>query len=342
MALPTGVVYYPFIRIPQHEAMTRLLLYWDDVATIVPDLWADYSAESRRELLGEFTDKLVDAGLVTMAVPDWTLGESLAPFKEYLVGLPDNIRDRRVRQFENGPRTRVHRGKFADSGLLQFLSDPRLASESSDPMWIEVEPDTANEFMAALALVVGMGSPSIMFRGPRTRRIPVTTHRPALSAFEGVDSGVKARDPMAELSRIRTSVLDDVFPAPKSLVSADWIIDVRARYGDLLRDFRLAVEGRILEILQTPVDTRDWTKDLRTDQMNRDMERIEDALKDHPLDRVERITFAVLQELPGLGRLFKVARAVASEVDTPAVPSATLETDLAYGAFIRTELSALS
>lgn len=117
---------------------------------------------------------------------------------------------------------------------------------------------------------------------------------------------------------------------------------MRSRYGALLRDFRLAVEDRILEIVETPADRRDWTKDLRTDQMNRDMERIEAVLKGHLVDRVERITFAVLQELPGVGPLFKVARAVASEVDTPAVPSATLNVDLAYGAFIRTELSVIN
>lgn len=175
--------------------MTRLLLYWEDVATIVPDIWAHSSGESRREILGEFTDKLVDAGLVTMAVPDLTLGESLAPFKEYLMGLSGEVRDRRVQRFENGSRTRVHKGKFADSGLLEVLRDPPLASESSDPMWIEVEPDTANEFMAALALVVGLGSPSINFQGPRTRRVPVTTHEPALSAFEGVGGGMAVADP---------------------------------------------------------------------------------------------------------------------------------------------------
>ena len=31
-----SVLYYPFIRVPKSDWLTRMLLYWDDVRTIVP------------------------------------------------------------------------------------------------------------------------------------------------------------------------------------------------------------------------------------------------------------------------------------------------------------------
>lgn len=34
-----GVIYYPYIRLPESAWFSRAVLYWDSVATIVPDQW---------------------------------------------------------------------------------------------------------------------------------------------------------------------------------------------------------------------------------------------------------------------------------------------------------------
>lgn len=55
------VLYFPHIRVPDNEWFTRALLYWDEVGTIVPHAPPD----EVREILGEHTLRLMDAGLVS-------------------------------------------------------------------------------------------------------------------------------------------------------------------------------------------------------------------------------------------------------------------------------------
>jgi hypothetical protein len=55
------VLYFPHIRVPDNEWFTRALLYWDEVGTIVPH----GPPQEVRDVLGEHTLRLMDAGLVS-------------------------------------------------------------------------------------------------------------------------------------------------------------------------------------------------------------------------------------------------------------------------------------
>ncbi len=143
MALPTGVTYFPYIRIPPDAFMTRLLLYWDDVATIVPDQWAYATEEVHRRKLGDFTYELVEAGLVTMAVPQYDLGGALAPFEAHFDDLPGSVMDERIARFEDGEHFKLHKGKLPTSvsyrywknDALRYARTRLLASHGTGCLW---------------------------------------------------------------------------------------------------------------------------------------------------------------------------------------------------------------
>ena len=55
-----GDIYYPYIRLPESAWFSRAVLYWDSVATIVPDQW---TADPNK--LGSYTLELVQLEVVT-------------------------------------------------------------------------------------------------------------------------------------------------------------------------------------------------------------------------------------------------------------------------------------
>jgi hypothetical protein len=79
------VIYYPYIRVPESAWFSRLLLYWDDVATIVPEDWI-YAPER----LGPYTQELVQRNLVIQAFPNYADIHALGGrFLHFLTPLPE-------------------------------------------------------------------------------------------------------------------------------------------------------------------------------------------------------------------------------------------------------------
>jgi hypothetical protein len=58
------VLYFPYIRVPGNEWFTRVLLYWDEVGSIVPSEYI-----YRPESLGTYMRELVQAQLVRQVLP---------------------------------------------------------------------------------------------------------------------------------------------------------------------------------------------------------------------------------------------------------------------------------
>jgi hypothetical protein len=54
--MPDRALYFPFIEVPDSPALTRVLLYWDELGTIVP-------AHLDEGDIGPRTRRLADAGL---------------------------------------------------------------------------------------------------------------------------------------------------------------------------------------------------------------------------------------------------------------------------------------
>src|SRR5690348_8532661 len=102
-----GALYFPFIGVPETAWWTRTLLYWDDVATIVPD-----SFLRMPDLHDPYTLELIQADLLYQASPH-EAGESLGRnFRRFLNALPVREIDRRRQEFALGNVTRVHSDKW--------------------------------------------------------------------------------------------------------------------------------------------------------------------------------------------------------------------------------------
>src|SRR5437763_444529 len=77
-----NVLYFPYIAVPNTVWFTRILLYWDQIGSIVP-----YDYIENPEMHDEYTRSLVEANLVVQVMPGMYLynAPSVTPsFIEYL------------------------------------------------------------------------------------------------------------------------------------------------------------------------------------------------------------------------------------------------------------------
>jgi hypothetical protein len=278
------------------------MLYWDNVATIVPQTYIQHP--ERHET---YTRELVSVGLLHQALPEEAdnLGRN---FGKYLHRLSGQEIDRRRRGFNMGDVTRVHSDKWmANVGGLKEIERLGLAVRNSPwprADWILVEVTTAAEFMAALALSlcesIGARGWRYSDRGSAETWVPATDTPPAIRALMAglepvsrtLDQGdrvhIRVRGEI-QAAEIRTHLMESLLPVPDATISPVRIVRFRKTHGHRLPEFRRYLESMIDESLMItdPV--------LRA----RFMERIEDEL----LERTEEAT-AYLKEL-GLQRISK-------------------------------------
>ncbi|HHT9131146.1 MAG TPA: hypothetical protein ACFYED_01530 [Candidatus Tripitaka californicus] len=77
------VLYFPYIRVPENEWFTRVLLYWDEIGSIVPSEYI-----YRPEALGNYMIELLQSGLVRQVFPgDYT--HKIPKFEEAFLELID-------------------------------------------------------------------------------------------------------------------------------------------------------------------------------------------------------------------------------------------------------------
>lgn len=147
--MKSRVLYFPYIRVPESIWLTQMLLYWDQVSSIVP-----YEFVHKPESLGPYMLSLVRAGLVFQVIPGahiYEIPRFFDAFSGYIDGLGREIAHRKER-FARGSTFRIHIEKLGDIGDL--LVRERLAVPEQYP-WYEVERETADDFMSYLAASLG-------------------------------------------------------------------------------------------------------------------------------------------------------------------------------------------
>ena len=213
------VLYFPYIQIPESPWLTQMLLYWDQVASIVP---YDFIAEP--EALGPYMRSLVTEELVLQVSPEAYIPDVprfTESFQRYLNGLVD-IGARRQR-FDQKDTIRIHMEKVGPIG--DRLKDEGLARLERYP-WYDVESQTADDFMAYLATVLG--------QIPEIASTPVTDQDQSLEAL--VSAGVAPLDVEVQLDTLRLRILDRVLPTPDHAVNAEELRRFRDQHGDALPD----------------------------------------------------------------------------------------------------------
>jgi hypothetical protein len=345
-----GALYFPFIAVPPTAWWTRVVLYWDDVATIVPDAYIQ-----RPELHQPYTLELIRAGLLHQALPQ-DAGDNLRRnFERYLGLLSDQEIDRRRRSFSVGHVARVHSDKWLTyrAGLLQIQHLGLAAPDRSvgQRNWINVEVATAAEFMAALTLSLcetgGQEGWRSSDRNNSEAWVPTTDTSSAISSLlagmepmpQGSSSGdrilmrVKGELRAAE---VRTHLMEQLLPVPDQVVSIDKLLKFRRRHGSLLPALRRYIESKIDEsmTIADPI-LRSRFMDRIEDELLQRSEEAEAYLREQGLERISRSSLLrVLKYFPVLRDLSETTQDLAENLRT----SQGFEAEpLAYLAFARLE-----
>lgn len=254
-----NVIYFPYIRVPQSEWFTRVLLYWDQAASIVP---TEYVSPSSR--LGEYMHALIQEGLVIPIIPKDYINE-IPHFAEAFLQYVDSPKypaPKGILQTKKAPTFSVHMEKLGPIG--DELCGRGLAYIENYP-WYNIETYTANQFMAYLAATLG--------KLPELNSAPITDAIQNLASF-APEYHKKGRLPQ-EIDELRTLVLKGILPAPRGGIDPSKLAKFKSDYRMELTRFRnrvepflitaSAIEDRTLrseQVKQFLAETRDGVAEL--------------------------------------------------------------------------------
>jgi len=342
-----GVIYYPYIRIPESAWSTRAVLYWDSVATIVPDEWT-YTPER----LGQYTRELVQRGIVLQLMPSYADLEAFAQrFAAYISNVQSDELIRRRADFGTGMTELIHRDK-GPRDIFEHLMNMKLCSEDGE--WWRVERKTSGDYMAGLALALSMPGSNIVQLDPWTHNsseisekahlVPITdTAHSLLPLLEGTVevaplAWMERAEGQYEIGKIQALVLEELFPAPIIEVPPSEIERFRSRHSDLLFEFRRNVEQRVDEMFRLSTA---WQRRRALDRLQSEFKdavrEVEAYMRESHFGKIARSPWtALIGVIPGLDRITAASKAAADIADpAPERPSSVL----AYAAFASVELS---
>lgn len=291
-----AVLYFPFIRVPESDWLTRMLLYWDSVGTIVP-----YEFLQEPERLGPHTQGLVREELIQPVYPGAYVYD-LPGFEEEFLGFLHSVGpelETRRERFQAGQHAPIHLEKLGALG--RSLEDLQLAKE--DGNWSLVELETAEEFMAYLASVLG--------QLPEVQAIPVTDRDTGVARLtrHSADSGTEAR-----LKSLRMAIIEDIFPSPSRPLEAADIAAFKRNHGDLMRRFRLEVEKEVISLADLEnEELRQAAAHNLSDRIREDIREIESKLQESGFGGVSTSKWlAVLGNVPVVGKVVNIVTSVSA------------------------------
>jgi hypothetical protein len=305
------VLYFPHIRVPDNEWFTRALLYWDEVGTIVPHAPPD----EVREILGEHTLRLMDAGLVSPI----KAGEArdVPRFDEAFIELIEADPAIPMSSPPGIPRKtfQLHATKVGNE-LVKYL-EARGLMEHTGSSWFTVEDRTADLLMTYLACTIGACEYIHM--------TPITDRAESLAVLTGNRSAPGA--PATAVSRLEMTVLEGLLPAPAGGVSPQELAKFKDKHGELLRRFRREVETFAVDATTLEPELRQRRAELFRDELADELEEISARMK----PRWPRIIFGTLCGV--IAAAVPVAGAVAGGAALAAAGAAPGLASAVYAAF---------
>ena len=125
------VIYFPYINVPKNRWFAHVLLYWNEVGSIVP-----YGYINNPEKLRPHMREFVKAGLVKQVIPGRYV-RCIPQFKEAFLELINNheiIKERISRKLNTLRTIRIHMEKLDD--LADDLCDMGLADQRVYPWFV--------------------------------------------------------------------------------------------------------------------------------------------------------------------------------------------------------------
>ena len=273
-----AVLYFPYISVPRNAWFTRVLLYWDEVGSIVPERHAEDLSR-----VSAFMRDLVSAELVRPIVPeafDRRLYGAVDPFLEFVDSDPE-IAARAAIGFgsesasrggsEPGTSMRIHRGKFGymlgdqleRRGLARPAGDGRRGRD-----WLEVESRTATAYMAYLSATLGALD--------EVEMDPITDTLGSLAPFGGGEPTA----PMQLVAELRMGVLESVLPGPANSISVSTLVRFKERHGELLGRFRRHIESHLLDLAVIPdAAVREAKRGILTAELQDQLDEIQGRMR---------------------------------------------------------------
>ena len=230
------VLYFPYMRVPENRWFTRVLLYWDQIGSIVPSEYAD-----RPEGLGRYMGALVKEEQVKPIKPG-TYIHRIPNFAEpFLKMIDDNplIKGRRGIALKEHETFTLHIEKF--SPLVYGLEDMGLARETSSPWW-EMESLTADLYMTYLSSALGKTEDLNME--------PITDRSQSLSMYSASSENISK--PADIFRDLRMRVIQGILPAPTGGIPVLDLVQFKTQNHDLLHRFRRHIESSLINIARTP------------------------------------------------------------------------------------------
>lgn len=301
-----GLLYFPYIEVPENDWLIRTLLYWDKVGTI----WATEGPWVYEE--DSLSNRLMRAELLVAAFPVDADRNRSHLFIKHLRSLDEEELDRRKREFRAGNRTMVHEQKVQYSDGYEWVESLGLAGKTDrfqdpDQLFVQMEKRTASEFMASLALA--LSHPQSDFGEEGDRWTPGTDQPVNLLTLLGgpahfgdtesgdpndIDKAHESRVRLQEREKgLRAVVLRSLFPVPaeQEMPSVEDLTSFKRDFGEQLVRFRRTVEDRVIDALRSDdPDLQRRQIDNLSSEVEDEVRKVEASLLKLKVGRVTRST----------------------------------------------------
>lgn len=256
-----NAIYFPYIDVPQGQWLTRVLLYWDSLLSIVPYEYLNSPERHAPEMR-----ELLTAGLVVPCIPGQYVGGNKDVADTFLAYVeerhsrlsPAHSLNREV------PSTSVHIEKL--DGIADGLVKLGLATYKNGP-WYDLKPWVATAFMAYLATILG--------KQPGVDAAPLTHDRISYSLLVGRKSL-----PAERREDIRDVLLKGVFPRPSLPPTLESLVNFKDQYRYELRRLRIAVEEESIRIAAIDDDAlRDEAASLAAERLEEEVGIVAEAMR---------------------------------------------------------------
>lgn len=290
------ILYFPYINVPDTAWFSRMLLYWDEVGSIIP-----YEFINDPGKLSSHTRELIKEGLIQQVIPGQYLCD-IPNFREsfanYITQLEPSILSERKHSFINRLMFKIHLEKM--NGIEKDLVQLKLAERIDHP-WYFVERDTAIDFMSYLAATLGKLS-ELDFA-------PTTDDVSYLNKFLSSSIEIKTDRKLEEL---RIEVLNDILPAPKQSLTAFEIKHFKDTYFGDLKSFRNSIERELIAIANiNDLELKKRRINLFKDESNEQIELIIEAMRKSGFGKIGFSKVgSIVSSIPGISSFVGLANAV--------------------------------
>ena len=241
----TGVLYFPHMEVPATAWFSKVLLYWDEVGTIV--------AESMEpEVMRSPTSgALLSAELLRLVIVGYTVYDSSpGGGADFLNWVRADLPAAQAR-YRAGRTSRlfVQKTGYDVAGELVGLRVAHEHVESDEGHhWLEVDTVTADAFMVYLASYLGSLE--------SVQMTPVTDDKGL--AVDSRLAQTVGRETATDRVGLERLLVENLLPAPSGSIPAGEIVAFKERHGAAQRAFRdMVLDGAIrLREIQDPADRR--------------------------------------------------------------------------------------